>query len=132
MCNNGFFNFFCSEFCYLLPHACVSLAILPQPQIITVGDETGYNVDIWSLARVQSRIRKHFVLPWTRGVVFHRKQSCRQQASSFFFSVVGATTYTLLRDLLAPEKSQAKDINVLFETLRNYYEPKPLVIAERF
>ena len=45
--------------------------------------------------------------------------------------MVGATTYAR-RDLLAPEKPQAKDIDVLLETLRNHYKPKPLVIAERF
>ena len=49
-----------------------------------------------------------------------------------FLSVVGATTYALLRDLLAPEKPQAKSISELFETLRQHYEPKPLVIAGRF
>ena len=49
-----------------------------------------------------------------------------------FLSVVGATTYALLRDLLVLKKPQAKCIEVLFETLREHYEPKLLVIAEWF
>ena len=49
-----------------------------------------------------------------------------------FLCEVGATMYTLLHDLLALEKPQAKDIDDLFKKLRNHYEPKPLVLAERF
>ena len=49
-----------------------------------------------------------------------------------FLSVVGGKTYSLLRDLLAPEKPQDKSLPVLFQKLKEHYEPKPLVIAERF
>ena len=43
-----------------------------------------------------------------------------------FLSMIGGKTYSLLRDLIAPEKPQDKSQSVLL------YEPKPLVIAERF
>ena len=49
-----------------------------------------------------------------------------------FLSVVGAKTYSLLRDLLAPSKPQEKTMNELTQTLKRHFEPKPLVIAERF
>ena len=49
-----------------------------------------------------------------------------------FLSVIGGKTYSLLRDLLAPEKPQDKSLSVLFKKLKEHYEPKPLVIAERF
>ncbi len=46
-----------------------------------------------------------------------------------FLSVIGAKTYTLLRNLLAPTKlSEAP----LTEALTNHLEPKRVVIAERF
>ena len=47
-------------------------------------------------------------------------------------SVVGGKTFSLLRDLLAPDKPQDKTLAVLFDTLKRHFEPKPLVIAERF
>ena len=40
--------------------------------------------------------------------------------------------YSLLRDLLAPNKPDSKTFKELAETLKAHYEPKPLVIAERF
>ena len=49
-----------------------------------------------------------------------------------FLSVIGGKTFSLLRDLLAPDKPQDKTLPVLFETLKRHFEPKPLVIAERF
>ena len=47
-------------------------------------------------------------------------------------SVVGAKTYALLRDLLAPTKPQEKTFAELSTTLKSHYEPKPIVITERF
>ena len=49
-----------------------------------------------------------------------------------FLSVIGPKNYALLRDLLAPDKPQQKSLAVLFETLRKHFEPKPVIIAERF
>ena len=49
-----------------------------------------------------------------------------------FLSSVGGKTYSLLRDLLAPEKPSSKSLEVLFTTLKTHYEPQPVVIAERF
>ena len=43
-----------------------------------------------------------------------------------FLCVIRGKTYSLLRDLIAPEKPQDKSLPMLF------YEPKPLVITERF
>ena len=45
---------------------------------------------------------------------------------------LGAQTFSLLRDLLAPKKPQEQTMAVLKETLEKHYEPKPLVIAKRF
>ena len=51
---------------------------------------------------------------------------------ALFLSVIRAKTYSLLRDLLAPEKPQEKTLAELFKKLKDHYEPKPIVIAERF
>ena len=47
-------------------------------------------------------------------------------------SAVGAKTYALLRDLLAPTKPQEKTIAELSSTLTRHYEPKPIVITKHF
>uniref|UniRef100_A0AAV2L3S7 Retrotransposon gag domain-containing protein n=1 Tax=Knipowitschia caucasica TaxID=637954 RepID=A0AAV2L3S7_KNICA len=47
-------------------------------------------------------------------------------------SSVGAATYGLLRNLVQPDKPKDKTFAQVVTILRDYYEPKPLVIAERF
>ena len=49
-----------------------------------------------------------------------------------FLTIVGRENYTLLRDLLAPKKPSAQSLEVLFQTLVSHFEPKKVVIAERF
>ena len=47
-------------------------------------------------------------------------------------SVIGPKIYALLHDVLAPEKPQDKSEAALSETLWKCFEPKPVIIAERF
>ena len=49
-----------------------------------------------------------------------------------FLSIVGGTTYGLLRNLLAPANPKDKSFKEIVDMLKAYFEPKPLVIAERF
>ena len=49
-----------------------------------------------------------------------------------FLSVLGASTYTLLRDLVAPTKPSEKSFAQLKELLKKHYESTRIVIAERF
>ena len=51
---------------------------------------------------------------------------------SIFLTVVGSKTYSLLRSLVAPSLPQEKTFAELSEVLKVHFEPKPLVIAERF
>ena len=47
-------------------------------------------------------------------------------------NLIGGKTYTLPRDLLAPEKSATKSFQQIVTTLREHLSPKPLEIEERF
>ncbi len=47
-------------------------------------------------------------------------------------SSIGATTYSLLCDLLAPDVPKSKTKGEIFTALRKHYEPTRAVIAERF
>ena len=47
-------------------------------------------------------------------------------------SLIGGKTYTLLSDLLAPERPATKSFQQIVTTLQEHLSPKPLEIAERF
>ena len=47
-------------------------------------------------------------------------------------SVIGSKTYDLLRNLLSPTDPKEKTFDELVETLSGHFEPKPIVIAERY
>ena len=49
-----------------------------------------------------------------------------------FLSLLGAKTYSLLRTLVAPAAPREKPFIDLAKLLKHHFEPKPLVIAERF
>ena len=49
-----------------------------------------------------------------------------------FLSTVGGRTHSLLCNLLSPAKPQEKTMVELTKVLKNHFELKPLVIAERF
>ena len=47
-------------------------------------------------------------------------------------SVIGGKVYSLLRNLLSPTDPKTKSFDQIVAVLEEHYEPKPLVIAERF
>lgn len=47
-------------------------------------------------------------------------------------SVMGASTYGLLRSLIAPDKPGGKSFDDIVRVLKEHFSPKPIVIAERF
>ena len=49
-----------------------------------------------------------------------------------FLSVVGGNIYAPLRSLLAPAKPQEKSFDALVAELKKQFEPRKVVIAERF
>ena len=51
---------------------------------------------------------------------------------STLLSVIGGKTYGLLRSLLSPDVPSSKDFGTLVGTLKAHFEPKPILIAERF
>ena len=49
-----------------------------------------------------------------------------------FLSVVGCSSYTLLRSLIAPAKPAEKTFEQLVEVLEKHYSPKPTEVMQRF
>ena len=49
-----------------------------------------------------------------------------------FLSLIGSKTYSLLQNLVSPARLQEKSYSDLVDTLKAHFEPKHIVIAERF
>ena len=49
-----------------------------------------------------------------------------------FLSMIGGKNYSLLWNLVSPDQPKDKSFDQLSEVLKKHFQPKPLVIAERF
>ena len=58
------------------------------------------------------------------------EEDVKQRA--ILLSSVGAVTYSLIRNLLAPVKPNSKTYKEIVDLVQKHVSPKPLVIAERF
>ena len=63
---------------------------------------------------------------------FRANDSVEEKQSAVFLSVIGGKTYVLLRNLVAPDLPQDKTLPDIISALHNHFEPKPLVIVQRF
>ena len=63
---------------------------------------------------------------------FEANDIAEEKKVPIFLSIIGTRSYSLLRDLLLPDKPRDKDLKTLMEVLKAHYEPTPLVIVERF
>ena len=100
----------------------------------TTGDEDGMTtntigqvepfqqgVDDWE--QYTERLEQYFI---ANGIEGDNKKL------AVFLTVVGAKTYALLSNLVAPSKPASKTYAELKEVLQTHLKPKPLIIAERF
>ena len=63
---------------------------------------------------------------------FQANSIAEEKQVAVFLSVIGAKNYSLLRCLTAPERPQDKSYEDLVSALTTHFQPKPIVIAERF
>ncbi|XP_041353245.1 uncharacterized protein LOC121371430 isoform X2 [Gigantopelta aegis] len=66
------------------------------------------------------------------GHYFNANSIDNNKKVSTLLCLIGGNTYTILRNLLAPEKPTDKTYKQLIDVLATHFSPKPLVIAERF
>ena len=55
-----------------------------------------------------------------------------KKQTAVFLTIIGNETYSLLRNLLAPESPAGKTVKTLSETLIDHLEPQSIIIAERY
>ena len=60
------------------------------------------------------------------------QNAAARQKSASLLSIVGKNTYSILRDLVKPEKPSDKTYQQLCETLRDHFQPKTIEVAETF
>ncbi|XP_038064022.1 uncharacterized protein K02A2.6-like [Patiria miniata] len=63
---------------------------------------------------------------------FEANNIANERKVSALISLIGSKTYTLLKNLTAPEKPSSKPYAELIKILTAHLAPRPLVIAERF
>jgi len=63
---------------------------------------------------------------------FEANNIAEDRQVAVFLSVIGGKNYTLLRNLLSPEKPSAKTLAELTAVLKKHFAPKRVVVAERF
>ena len=56
----------------------------------------------------------------------------QKQKAAVFLSAIGSNAYALLKNLTTPSLPSCKSYEELNKILKDYYEPQPLIIAERF
>ena len=81
-----------------------------------------FDPNVESISSYLERVGLYFVA--------NKIESERQVA--VFLSLIGGKNYALLRDLLLPQQPKDKSLDELMGTLKRHFEPKPVVIAERF
>ena len=63
---------------------------------------------------------------------FEANEIDEKKRVAVLLTVIGAPTYGLLKNLVAPESPSSLKFEDLVGTLKNYFSPKPSIIAERF
>ena len=76
-----------------------------------------------------SKVFPHTWNGW--GLYFDANKIESECKVAVFLSSIGGKNYTLLRDLLL-QQPMDKSLDELTSILRRHFEPKPVVIAERF
>ena len=64
--------------------------------------------------------------------MFLQANDVTDKAVPVLLSIIGASNFTLLSSLLAPEKPADKTVDELLETLRAHFTQKRVTIAERY
>jgi len=63
---------------------------------------------------------------------FEANEVAEEKRVSVLLTIIRGPVYCTLRNLVAPVKPKGKTFNELLATLQKHYDPKPLVIAERY
>ena len=88
----------------------------------TLGTMDPFDPDTDSWPAYTERLEQFFVA----------NDIANEKKVAVLLTVIGTKAYTLLRNIVAPDKPAAKEYDQLVEAFRAHLDPKPIIIAERF
>ena len=90
-------------------------------RIATLGTIESFNPSIEEWNAYSERFEQYVIANDTKD---------EKKIVATLLTTVGSKTYNVLRDLLAPAKPSEVKLEELVKTLRDHYEPKPIVIIK--
>ena len=90
--------------------------------VVQFGHLEPFDADEESIAAYLERVELYFTA----------NETPEEKRVAVFLSSIGGKNYSLLRDLLAPAKLGEKTVEQLSQALKDHFQPKKVVIAERF
>ena len=87
-----------------------------------VGSIDPYNESVEDFDSYISRVKMYFI---ANDIDDSKKVAA-------FFTLAGPKIFGLARDLLSPNKPEESTLDVILDTLRKHYKPKPVLIYERY
>ena len=126
-------------FCILLYYCARDLridSILPNPLFsatyIIIGDEVNRNGSYWTFDRVSTTTRKVSDYLERVSLYFVANGVAEEKQVAVLLTAIGGETYALLTNLLSPAKPCDQTYAEITAVLKAHFEPKPIIIAERF
>ena len=65
-------------------------------------------------------------------IFFDANKIEEDQKVPLLLSLIGWKVYSTIRDIMDPDKPSDNTLDILKSTLKEHYQPKPIVIVERF
>ena len=88
-----------------------------------LGRIDSFDLKTDNITKYIERVEQYFI---ANDVTDEKKQI------AFFLTVIGNETYSLLRNLIAPESPAWKTVKTLSETLIDRLKPQPIIVAEHY
>ena len=98
---------------------------------VPIGKIENFDLDKGDWVSYQERLEQYFIVNNIKGIG-DEESATDEQKVAIFLTLIGGRTYSLLRDLVSPEKPAQKKYFELVEVLKTHFKPKPIMIAERF
>ena len=105
-----------------------------EPEVITTGDEVGIMAQAMfgTLQEFQPDVEPIKAYLERANVFFEANSIAADKRVPVLLSAIGPRIYSLLRNLTSPAVPHEKSFDELATILQSHFQPKPLLIAERF
>lgn len=114
-----------------IPDAIAAIAAMPH-----IGHIGEFDPKAETLESYLERVDEYFIVNNVGKVAADATQAqqtaAARQKSAALNSIIGRSTYAVLKDLTKPDKPNSKSYEELCTLLKNHYQPKTIQVAEAF